>query len=186
MITLFLVCGVIGLLLYVLQTIAQFVGGDVDHDISSIHVDDGSGADSHHSDSSFKWLSFKAITSFLSMFGFVGFAMIKRNHMSGFVAFIGATIAGVITVYVLNWVIGLMKKAQSSGTLDYKNAIGKCGSMYLSVQSGQGETGTVTIGIQNQLVNVTCISKNNNFIKTGETVLVTGVTDDNKLIVEKK
>ena len=184
------VATIIGGTLFVLRTVLLVVGGgfgdsdfDVDHDfdVEADHDFDADGT-SADSDFSFKLLSMQGITAFFMMFGLVGLALVKANVLL-MLTLLGATFAGLFSVWVISVLFMQMKRLQSDGSMNIKNAIGQNGSVYLRIPS-RG-TGQVQITIQGALKIFDACSEDKKLIKTGEKIRVTKIIDHNTLSVEK-
>ena len=156
---------------------ADVGGGDV-HDVYSDSQD-------HHADSesSFRFISLQSITAFFMMFGLVGLALSKQSGWSETFSILGAMAAGIFSVWIIGKILKVMKKLQSEGTLDIRNAIGAEGTVYLTIPaSGQG---VVQITVQDCLRELTAVSRDKSEIKTGERVIVEEIAGGNILVVRK-
>ena len=109
--------------------------GGLDHDggfdgDAGFDGDGGGDVDAHHADSDmgFKVLTIQGLTAFFMMFGLVGFALYREIGSGAPISVIGATGAGMATVWVIGKVFSSMRKLQSSGTVDHVSAIGGEGS----------------------------------------------------------
>ncbi len=174
----FMGCAGLGGALFLVQMILQFVGHDAaDGGVSADH--DVSGT----ADASFKLLSFQGLTAFFMMFGLVGLAM-HRQSGAGPAASAGvAALAGLLAVWVIGKLFSGMKKLQSSGTLDIRNAVGQEGEVYLTIPSGG--TGQVRARVQNQLRTLDATAAGGASFKTGERVRVVSVSGSGTLLVER-
>jgi len=196
---LYLVCAVIGGILFVVRLVLQFVGGDGGGDYDAGGADaagvDAHGIDVHgdldgHLDGdmhdaylSFKILSFQGLTAFFMMFGLVGLAMARQTQRDPTTCMVVALGAGFGTV----WIIGLIfRKAgalQASGNINLRNAIGQEGEIYLTIPSAG--TGQAKVTVQERLRIYSAIAKDKAEIKTGQRVRVVEVTPQDVLVVEK-
>jgi len=168
---------IIGGLLFLLRAVAFLFGGggidgDFDGDFDASHGD---------TDASFNLLSLQSLSAFFLMFGLVGLALESADFGTIWTA-LGGVIAGVFTVWVISLIFSAMKGLQSDGTLRKKNAIGKDGTVYLSIPA-KG-IGKVRVSVQGSLKIIDAISANNVEIKTGEIVKVVDVAGDQTLVVE--
>ena len=187
---------IIGGTLFILRTImmligggledTDFDGGDIDTDFDAgvdADIDTGVDVDTHSSsDVSFKLLSMQGLTAFFMMFGLVGLALFKSN-LHVLITLFGATIAGLISVWVLSWLFAKMKLLQSDGTINIKNAIGEKGSVYLTIPAKS--SGQVQVTVQGALKIFDAITEDGKKLSTGEQVKVIGVANNKTLIVEK-
>jgi len=180
---LFLACAIIGGIFLVIRLILQFLGSDFGG-----HGDvDLSGGDiSGHLDTvlSFKMFSFQALSAFLLMFGLVGMALLKEAKLAIHWAVLGALVAGFLSVVLMNWLISMMMKLQSSGTIKMENAVGQEGRVYLRIPAGEG-TGKVQIEIQGRLEIYDAVSETKEELVTGTAVRVTRVVAGQVLVVER-
>jgi membrane protein implicated in regulation of membrane protease activity len=183
---------IIGGTLFILRTIMMLVGGgidlgdaDIDADIDidgDIHVDGDHLDTDPDSDFSFKLLSMQGLTAFFMMFGLVGLTLLKAN-LPVLLTILGGGIAGSLAVWVISLLFSQMKRLQSDGTLQIENALGKSGSVYLTIPAKR--TGQVQVTVQGALKIFDAASKDGKKIATGEKINVTGTVDNNTLIVEK-
>jgi hypothetical protein len=199
---LFLVCAVVGGLLFVVRLVLQFVGGDAagHHDVSSAmdaaHGDisdasfhdagtDFQDADANIHDSylSFKILSFQGLTAFFMMFGLVGLAMMKQTGQGPVPSLCAAIAAGVGTVWVIGLIFREAGTLQVSGNINLRNAIGQEGEVYLTIPSSG--TGKARVTVQERLRIYDAVSTGDEKITTGQRVRVVDVTPQDVLVVER-
>lgn len=169
---------------FVFWLVMQIVGagdhGDVDTDVAHGHASHG---DAHGDvDPSFKVLSFQGLSSFFTMFGVVGLALSKNGSSPG-VSSIFGTGSGFVMLLAMAWLFMSFKKMQSSGTLVMKNAIGKEGTVYLTIP-GDG-TGKVRVAVQDRLQVFDAVSDQKQDIPTGARIKVVGVISGETLSVVK-
>ena len=180
----FLVCAILGGICLVIRLILQFVGGDSDIDgDADIDIDTDADAGGGDSDVSFKLLSFQGLTAFFMMFGLVGLALLRQSGWDPTRAIIVAFAAGVATMWVIKQLFVYAAKMQSSGTMHIEKAIGREGTVYLTIPTTG--TGKARITLQNHLKVFDAISEGEQEIKTGERVRVVRVVSRNILVVEK-
>jgi len=193
----FLLCALIGSTLFLIRTILFFIGGDADSDVDGdIHIDGhldfdgGIDADVDVSDvghldgaASFHIFSLHGITGFFMMFGLVGLAMSKQSNLGPAISVLGGLVAGVFTMWLVAKIFMSMKKLQSDGTLNLKNAVGQEGTVYLNIPA-EG-TGKVQVVVQESLKIFNAISAKKEAIKTGENIKVARIVSGNIFVVEK-
>lgn len=174
----FMGCAGFGGALFLVQMVLQFLGHDSsDGGISTDH--DVSGT----ADVSFKLLSFQGLTAFFMMFGLVGLAMHRQSGAApALSAGVGAA-AGLLAVWVIGRLFSGLKKLQSSGTMDVRNAVGQEGEVYLTIPPGG--TGQVRVRVQNQLRTMDAATSGGEPIKTGARVRVVSTSVAGVLMVEK-
>ncbi len=196
--TLFLVCAVIGGVLFVVRLALQFIGGDGgSHDIGDLSDADGvdftgpdadagfagdADMDVHDTYLSFKILSFQGLTAFFMMFGLVGLAMMRETRQGPAAAVVAASLAGFGTVWLIGAIFRKAGALQASGNINLRNAIGQQGEVYLTIPSAG--TGKARVTVQERLRIYDAVSTGNDVIKTGQRIRVVDVTPQDVLVVE--
>jgi membrane protein implicated in regulation of membrane protease activity len=165
--TLFLVCAVAGGAVFALRTLLMLLGIGDDHVIH--HEGDASG----DGDAGARLLSIQGVSAFLMMFGLVGLALLRQSGFPSVIAMTLALAAGLGSMWGIAQVFRLMRRLQSSGTLDLRRAIGKEGVVYLTVRPGQG--GQVQLTVQGRLGVFEARAEGEREIATGQNVRVTDV-----------
>jgi membrane protein implicated in regulation of membrane protease activity len=165
--TLFLVCAVAGGSVFVLRTLLMLLGIGDDHPLH--HDGDASG----DGDAGARLLSIQGVSAFLMMFGLVGLALLRQSGTSAPAALTLALLAGFASMWGIAQVFRVMRRLQSSGTLDLRRAIGKEGVVYLTVRPGQG--GQVQLTVQGRLGVFEARSDGAREIATGQNVRVVDV-----------
>ena len=163
------------------------VDADVDVDVDvDIDVDADVDADVEGADQSFaafRLLSFQGLTAFFTIFGLMGLTLLKEAGVSAAASIIGAFLAGSIAFGLMLKVMSLMQGLQSSGTLRMANAIGQEGSVYLTIHPGG--VGKVQVIVQDRLMHLNAVAEGEGELKTGDRVVVVGLTGDNTLVVKE-
>lgn len=179
----FTVCAVLGGALFVVRLVLQFFAGMDDTDVDVPH--DGSDVDLSHTDASFRVLSLQGITAFFMIFGLAGRALLLESKAGAVLSIVGAAIAGAAAVWVVAKIFTAMKKLQSpGGTMNLQNAVGREGTVYLTIPAGGA--GKVSVVVQNKLGEFDAVCESKEELKTGTEIKVTRVTGDKVLVVEKK
>nr|WP_298901518.1 hypothetical protein [uncultured Psychroserpens sp.] len=175
----FWIIALIGSLLFVFVIITTFAGidggddiGDVDSDIDA---DTGIG---------FQFITFKNLVGFFTIFGWTGIACLNAG-MSKSVSVIIATVCGLIMMAIMAAMFFSMRKLADSGTLDYKNAIGAIGEIYLTVGANRTRMGKVSVRVQGSLRELEALSDSLVELKSGALIKVVDVTSNGILIVEQ-
>ena len=175
----FTICAAIGGVLFLLRFVLQLFG--LHHDVGfEIHSGD---MDLSHSDTGFKALSFQGITAFLMMFGLAGMALYHDGRVQAGLAIGGATIAGVASAWVIALMFRGMKRLQSAGDYNPRQAIGQQGSVYLTIPAGG--TGKISVVINNRLSVVDAVTQDHAEIKTGEAIRVVDLSNETTLVVAR-
>jgi len=160
----FLVCALIGgsiLLLRLLLLVIGFGG-------------DGDGLDVHHADSDvgFKLLSIQGITAFLTMFGLVGFSVLRGTALGSTFAVIAAIVAGIGSALIIGRVFVSMLRLQSSGSVALDQTVGCTGTVYAKVGK---DGGSVQITVAQRLREFEAVSADGTDLPTGTPIRVVRV-----------
>lgn len=175
----FLLCAVVGGFFVLVKLVMQFIGADAD-----IDTDLDAGVDAQHVDSDigFKALSMHSLTSFLMMFGLVGLALYRQSHAGMVLSILGASVAGLASVWVIGRIFASVGRLQSSGTLATASAVGSTGTVYLNIP--KGGTGRVSINFRGRLREFDASSADGEMLASGTPIRVVRV-DASVLVVEK-
>ncbi|MDD3693591.1 MAG: hypothetical protein PHX02_06785 [Oscillospiraceae bacterium] len=124
-------------------------------------------------------LTVRGIIAFLVASGWVGVAALDMGAGT-ILASLLSIIAGLGALVIVAAIFRASMKLQQSGNLDFQNAIGVTGEVYLRIPAGG--RGKVTLVVQGRYVELDAIC-NEREVKTGEQVKVVDVTQNNTLIV---
>ena len=157
---------------------------DVDHDFSGIGHD---GVDSDHSGAGtdagiMSYLSLQSISGFFLIFGLVGLGTLQVGA-SLLISLVCAFAGGLFTAWTVTKIYSSMKKLQSSGNQNIRNAIGLQGKVYLTIP--EEGSGVVSLNLQGSLRNLDAISEDGTRLPTDTLVVVTGISAENLLVVHK-
>jgi hypothetical protein len=164
---LFLLAGFVGGTILLFRLILMIAG--LDHH-SDIHVD---------SDAGFQALTIQGISSFLAMFGVVGYTLFHGAVVGAALSIVAAVGAGVASMWIIHKIFRGMLRLQSSGTVSLFAAVGSEGTVYLTVSK---EGGRVQINFANRLREFEAVSADGATIPTGTAIRVQSVTA-NTLVV---
>ncbi|BCS87385.1 NfeD family protein [Pseudodesulfovibrio sediminis] len=171
----FLSCALIGGIPLVIRFILQFLGADFG-DEATLHADFESpdGGDSFDADASLKFLSLHGLTSFLMMFGLVGYALYRQSEVGSGYSLLGGTLAGLVSFWIISKLFTFMASMQSSGTIDINKAIGGEGKVYTTIHPDK--TGSVMVTFQGRLREYDASSVDNQKIQTGTRIQVVKIS----------
>ncbi|HHV51337.1 MAG TPA: hypothetical protein GXX54_06505 [Clostridiales bacterium] len=173
-------------IILVLQTLLLLFGigsgGDADADADMDTDLDGDGnadIDGADHEVGLRLFTVRGIIAFCSLFGWTGVVVLDMGG-SVPVAFTLSFVAGILALLVVALVMRASMKLQQSGNLDLQNAIGQTGEVYLTIP--KGGRGKVSLILQERYIDLDAICPSGT-VKNGEQVMVTGITNNNTLIV---
>jgi len=164
----FLLSGTVGGIVLLFRMILMTVG--LDHHPVDVHGDGDAGGQA---------LTVQGISSFLTMFGAVGYALFHGGVLAGALAIIAGIASGIFAMWFMHKIFRMMLRLQSSGTVNVYAAVGSECTVYLTVGK---DGGRVQIDFANRLREFEAISADGAAIPTGTPIRVQGV-EANTLIV---
>ncbi len=166
--------GILALLVLILQSVMLLFGGmDHDGDFS---------ADGVH-DSGLGIFSFRGITAFFLGFGWTGVIALKAGLPLGAAIALGILDGGLLMIAIF-FLMRSMMRLQSSGTLDYANAVGEVATVYVTIPADGKAGGQVEVMIQGRLSTVEAIHHGNERLTQGTKVKVVELVGRSTLVVE--
>jgi hypothetical protein len=159
------------------QTILSFAAGDGDASTgdADMAVDHDGGID-------YGFFTIKNFIAFFTIFGWTGIALSKGNTSKP-ITILVALLAGIAIVSVMVLVMRSMSKLKQSGTFQIQQALHKTAETYLFIPASRNGFGKVHIRVQGSLRELNAITDDLADIPTGKLVKVTGVIDENILLV---
>ncbi len=147
---------------------------------------DGDGIpDAHDSlDGDLRVFTVRGFVAFFAVFGWTGSAMLA-GHMPLWFSIVGAFFAGAAAMILIALLMRSMLKLQQSGNMDPKNAVGKSGTVYVTVPANRGGSGKVNLVFQERFSELDAVTDGEE-IPTGREVTVVGVTTLGTLVVREK
>ena len=128
-------------------------------------------------------LSSRTIVAFFMGFGWAG-AMRAVDGSSATITVFIAGIVGLFFAYAVLHLMRFLSTLRHSGTLDYANAIGQVGTVYLEVHPAMAAGGQIQVTVQGRLRVVQALTRGDRPIEKGGRVRVTERLGPNTLIVE--
>ncbi|MDZ4288197.1 MAG: hypothetical protein U0984_09570 [Prosthecobacter sp.] len=164
--------------LQVLLLLGSFLGGHfgVDHGDAG---PDTSGGDS----GGVKILSLRVLVAFFVGFGWAG-VLGLRQGMSGVSTAFAAMTAGVIFMALLFFTLRFLIAMRDDGTLNYANALGLEGQVYVTVPAARSGPGQVEIMLQGRLITATAVTDAATPLPPRLPITVTAVEAANLLVVQ--
>lgn len=146
---------------------------------------DGDGIADVASGGGFHLFSFRGIVAFLAVMGWVGYTLIGFGVKFA-VSLILALISGFIVMVLIALAFYFFAKLQANGNVSIRNAIGKSGTVYLTIHEKRQGAGKVNIVVSERLCEYDAVTDEDTPIKYGEEILVVGVSGQNTLVVKRK
>jgi len=161
------ICAVIGGCLFLIVMVLMIIGIEFDIDA----MVDGSGHISLH-----------GISGFFTLFGIVGLYLHTQGH-GALVSSAGGIGAGAVMFLAVGRVIVAMRKLETSGNITMDKTVGAKGSVYAEILPG--ESGAVTIFIDQRERRYEAVTDEPAGLKTGDTIEVQEVISGSLLKVTK-
>lgn len=120
---------------------------------------------------------------FFSVGGWVAF--ILDDGMKAVWAGLLGIVAGAIGAFLMALALRAAMKLESVGNLDYHNAIGKNGSVYIRVPKKRSGKGKVNVTFQGRFMEMDAVTDDEEDIHSGLEIEVTGVLNESTVIVSK-
>jgi len=165
-------------LLFLIQLVMTFIGGDADHDMdhdAQIDADHGMG---------FHFVTFKNMIAFFTLFAWSGLASIEGGFSLA-ITIIVSTVSGLLMMVIMASLFYYISRFSHSGTLDYNNAIGETGDVYLTIPAKKSGMGKVQITVQGHLRTLNAMTEDLEDIKTGAIVEVDEIVSESVLLVHR-
>lgn len=150
-------------------------GGDIDDVDTAIDTDTGI---------EFQFITLKNLIGFFTIFGWAGIACIGEGFSKPITVLI-SVIAGLIMMSIMAAMFHYMKKLTDSGTLNYNNALGAIGEVYLTIGANRSRMGKVSVRVQGTLRELEALTDSFSELKSGTIIKVVDVTSNGVLIVDQ-
>jgi membrane protein implicated in regulation of membrane protease activity len=188
--------GILATLLLVIQLIMTMLGLGDDGAADGMDAGFGDGADgimdgggeamdggdSEHGDG-LSLISTRTIVAFLAGFGWTG-AMARGGDLGLPLAVVAAVAVGFVLMLMVFWLMRALYSLRQSGSLDYHNAIGEMGTVYVKIPPRGEGSGQIQIVVQGRLATVAAITDSVEPILSGKQVKVIKLQAGNTLQVE--
>lgn len=171
-------------LLFLIQLVITFIGGDSDGHVD-VDVDADTDGDFDGDHGGFHIFTFKNLVAFFTLFAWSGLACIEGGYSLGLVLII-SIVTGSIMMLIMASLFYYISKFSYSGTMEFKNAIGESGSVYLSIPAKKEGAGKVQVKVQGQLRTLDAMTEDVEIIKTGSLIEVTDIINENILLVKRR
>lgn len=163
--------------LLALQLVLLLFGFDGDHDAGDYDAGDGA------HEAGVGVLSMRTVTAFFTGFGWGGVGALQQGFTLGAAVVIAVVSGGALMTAVFFLMRGLYSM-RYSGTLDYRNAVGQAGSVYLPIPGAMAGPGQIEVLVQGRLCVVQAFTRAAEKIPNQARVKVVDVLDPQTLLVE--
>lgn len=136
-------------------------------------------------DGGLRVFTIRGLVAFFSVFGWCGLAML-RSGAGAAISCLMSLALGAAAMVILAAMMRAAMGLQSDGTLNLKNALGACGSVYLTIPACRRQKGKVSLMVQDRLGEFDAVTDEEQPIPTGSEVVVVGVSGKSTLVVCRK
>ena len=130
-------------------------------------------------------LTLRGIVAFLAVAGWGGLWLLNVGLHPAAAVFL-AIAMGFWAMLLMAVFLRVVLRLQQDGTMDYRNALGCAGAVYLTVPAGRAGTGKVNVLFQDQLRELDAVTDESEPLPTGTEIVVVAVTNGNTLVVCQK
>ncbi len=148
-------------------------GHDMDHDVHTDGASGGTGA---------QILSVRTLVAGMVGFGWAG--VLVAPNASPVVAIFAASFCGILFMLMVFGVMRFLFSMRSDGTLDYRNAVGVTGRVYVTIPARRVGTGQVEIMLQGRLIMASAETDAPVPLSPQSPIRVSAAQSDNTLLVE--
>jgi len=128
-------------------------------------------------------LSVRTITGFFFGFGWAG-AIALKSGLGLPLSILAALVVGSAFLLGIYLLMRALFSLRASGTLDYNNAIGQTGTVYVTVPPHRGGGGQVEVLVQGRLQTVACMTSHTSPLAPQSKVKVVALIDAGTLEVQ--
>ena len=167
--------GIFSSLILTIQMGLVMLGGAIDMPEAEI-ADTGEGGASGI-------FSIRTIGAFFAGFGWAGAAMLQAGNSTGAATFV-AILSGSAFLGIVIYLMSYLHSLRQEGTLNYSNAIGNVGNVYLPIPPKRKGMGQVEVMVQGRLRIVQALSDSDKKIGNRVAVRVTDTIDEQTILVK--
>ena len=169
--------GAVSSLVLSIQMVLSMIGGEMDGLDADLDLAEGGEGGASGI------LSVRTIGAFFTGFGWTGAAMTEAKYGIGISTFV-AVIVGSALLAMVFYLMAYLHSLRQEGTLDYSNAIGQVGSVYLPIPPSRKGLGQIEVMVQGRLSIVKAVTDHDKKIGNRVAVRVTELGDQQTILVE--
>lgn len=128
--------------------------------------------------------SIRGIGSFFTGFGWTGASVLDAGKPL-WLAIVAAIVVGLCVLFGFVSMMRWLQSLREQGNINYKNAIGQVGSVYVPIPPNREGLGQIEVKVQSRVSTVRAISDHSERLENRVAVRVTELVDDRTLLVEK-
>ena len=132
-----------------------------------------------------KLFTLRGIVAFLAVCGWGGLWLLRMGMHPIFAVFL-AIAMGFWAMLLMALFLRVALNLQDDGTLDFRNALGTAGTVYLTIPARRAGEGKVHVVVQEQLRELEAVTDEERPIPTGSEIVVVGLSGGNTLVVCRK
>ena len=166
--------GIVSSLVLTVQMILVMIGGEIDMPEAEIGETGEGGAGGI--------FSIRTIGAFFTGFGWAGVAMLQAGNGTGAATFV-ATLAGSAFLGIVIYLMSYLHSLREEGTLNYSNAVGNVGNIYLPIPPSRKGMGQVEVMVQGRLKVIQAVTDHEKKIGNRIAVRVVDTVDSQTLLV---
>jgi hypothetical protein len=167
-------------IIFIIQLVLTFIGGDLHSDVADGHADSSVGDDSGIH---FQFISIKNLIAFFTVFGWSGLGCISSG-MGTLAIILISTFSGLIMMLIMASLFFFMARLAYSGNLNISRAVGRNASVYLRIPAKRSSSGKIQISLQG-FRTLDALTDDPEEIPTGAMVQVTQVLGEDLLLVKR-
>ncbi|MFP6854279.1 MAG: hypothetical protein VB980_00740 [Opitutales bacterium] len=170
----FYTIGIVSGAILTIQMVMSLLGGDTDFEIDGMDVgeDGGTGL-----------FSIRSVGAFFTGFGWTGVAMLQHGYDTG-VATFTATLVGLVFLGMVIYLMRYIFSLREEGTMNYANAVGEIGTVYLPIPPNRKGLGQIEVLVQGRMRTVRALSDHDKKLGNRVAVRVKELVDQQTLLVE--
>jgi len=170
----FYAIGIVSGAVLAIQMVMSLIGADTELEIDG--MDMGEGGDTG-------LFSIRSVGAFFTGFGWAGVAMLQHGYSTGAATF-AATVVGLIFLGMVFYLMRYIFSLREEGTMNYANAVGEIGAVYLPIPPKRKGIGQIEVLVQGRMRTVRALSDHDKKIGNRVAVRVTELVDQQTLLVE--
>lgn len=165
-------------LIFAVQTVLTFIGGDATDGLEADFDSDLDGGDS-----TFQLFSFRNLINFLLGFSWTGISF--YDEIDSTPLLIGLSVlVGLVFLFLFFMIIRQLEKLAEDNSFKINECLNKTAEVYMQIPASKSGKGKVLISIKGSMRELDAITKSEESILSGTMVVVKEVLSENLLVVE--